>query len=98
MAHVMKLSVADKALLTASIACAFLPFGIFVMMVSFNLPLLGNVFFNPVTISAYLWLMLTIGYYRRTRSKLAKWLFVLFPVAFVFRYCLVFLRYGVISG
>jgi hypothetical protein len=53
MAHVMKLSVANQVVLTASIACAFLPFGIFVMMVSFKLPLLGNVFFNPALIIFY---------------------------------------------
>jgi hypothetical protein len=37
---------------------------------------------NPINLTAFLWLGLTIFHYRRTRTKTSAWLFALLPVAF----------------
>jgi hypothetical protein len=78
----IKTSISNEAVLIASIVCALLPIGFFLMLSSFNFPLWGGILLNPANVAAYLWLGLTIAYYRRTRSKLGKWLFAFFPVAF----------------
>lgn len=69
-------------MLVLSLVFAFLPLPILVIMVSFRLPAWGGIFLNPVMVCAYFWLGLTIAYYRRARSKQAKWLFFLFPISF----------------
>jgi hypothetical protein len=51
-------------------------------MVSFNLNPWGGLLLNPASLCAYLWLGVTIAYYRRTHTTSAKWLFALFPIAF----------------
>jgi hypothetical protein len=79
---VIKLPMSDEALLICSLLCAALPLGILALMIAFHLGALGGLLLNPVNLSAYLWLGLTIAYYRRTRTRLAKWLFALFPIAF----------------
>ncbi|HLZ51230.1 MAG TPA: hypothetical protein VKP61_10780 [Candidatus Acidoferrum sp.] len=47
--------------------------------------------FNPINLAAFLWLGLTVLYYRHIRTKSAAWLFALFPIAFaepVLLFCL----------
>ena len=41
-----------------------------------------GIFLNPVNLAAYFWLGITCGYYRRTRTRSAAWLFALFLIAF----------------
>ncbi len=74
--------VSNRFLLAATLLFAFMPLALLFLMVTFRLPAFGGLFFNPVTVAAYVWLVLTASYYRRTRSSRAKWLFALFPIAF----------------
>jgi hypothetical protein len=77
------MSVSNRALLVACICCAFLPLLLFWLFLRLDLPLFGGPLFNPMNLAACLWLLVTIVNYRCTRTRTAKWLFVLFPVAFL---------------
>lgn len=63
-----------------SIICAFLPYPVFLVVVIFRWwpPLL----LNPVFIVAYVWLAVTCAHWKAQKSRSARLLFLLFPVAF----------------
>src|ERR1700722_18088592 len=61
---------------------SFLPCAITVAYVHFDVGS-SHVLFNPITLAAFVWLVMTYVHYRNTRTRRAAWLFALFPVAFV---------------
>jgi hypothetical protein len=65
------------------VASAFLPLLITAWYIHADIELTEwGMLFNSINLTAFLWLGLTIFYYRRTRTKDAAWLFALFPIAF----------------
>jgi hypothetical protein len=76
------MSISNRILLATSIIFAFVPFVLFESFVHLGLPLYGGLLFNPMNLGAYAWLVLTITYCWRTRSKKSLWLFIGFPIAF----------------
>ena len=86
-----------KTLVAASIATALAPIGLFMTWVSFDLPLVGGAFLNPMSVMAYLWFVLTVKLNKDFPSTSAKWLFCLFPVAFavpIWIFCFSLVRPG----
>ena len=67
---------------TLCVALAFVPGIIAVVYIHFDIDT-SRVFFNPITLSALFWLIVTSLHYRHTRTRSAAWIFALFPVAFV---------------
>jgi hypothetical protein len=65
------------------VASAFLPLLIAALYIHADIELTEwRMLFNPINLTAFLWLGLTVLHYRHTRTKSAAWLFALFPIAF----------------
>jgi sigma-70-like protein len=65
------------------VASAFLPLLITVWGIHADIELTEwRMLFNPINLTAFLWLGLTVLNYRHARTKSAAWLFALFPIAF----------------
>ena len=75
---------ADRILLALVFVFSLLPIAVQLVFVHFYWPLIGGQFFNPIDLSAYIWLVLAVIYYRRNRTRMAAGVFILFPVAFAF--------------
>ena len=70
---------AAQGLLAGAWVFALLPWMIFAILVSQDLPLTGGVFLNPANICAYFWVLVAVAYFRRTQKA---WIFVQAPLAF----------------
>jgi len=66
---------------TLCVALAFVPGTIAVVYIHFDLGT-SRVLFNPITLAALFWLIVTSLHYRHTRTRSAAWIFALFPIAF----------------
>jgi hypothetical protein len=65
------------------IASAFVPLAITAWYIHADIELSGwGMLFNPINLTAFLWLGLTYFHYSKERTKAAAWIFALFPIAF----------------
>jgi len=81
----IKTVVSDRALLFSSVACALVP-PLSLVLAPIPTPGPKEAFFLcffGVLVPA-IWLALAIAYYRRARTKRARWLFALTPVALIY--------------
>jgi membrane-bound acyltransferase YfiQ involved in biofilm formation len=74
----------DRILLALVFAFSLLPIAVQLLFIHFYWPLVGGQFLNPIALSAYIWLVLAVVYYRRNRTRMAAGVFILFPVVFAF--------------
>ena len=72
----------DNVLLALIIVFAILPIILRQLFVINFWPLIGGDLLNPMSLSAYAWLILTYINYRRRKTNAAAGLFLLLPVAF----------------
>jgi hypothetical protein len=78
-------AISDRVLLWISIVCAALPPRSLVNDANLSHKIGEAVFFGVLAVLVpLLWLIATLAYYRRLRTKAAKWLFALTPLAMMY--------------
>ena len=93
----MRIPVSDRALLVSSVICALAPP---VSLATAPIPTPGPkeaiFLFIFGALIPTIWLALTIAYYRRVRTKNARWLLALAPIAFIYLLGALVLGIGVV--